>query len=414
MKYLRKFNESIDNDQLTDLCDMCLAYLMDDGYEYNIKGFSWLHTRVIYFDNKQIENKSKYWPYRNENIFKWDDIKDHFIPFLEMLSKDYKIREVSMDVLREYEKGTNVEQKTFMERTGSVNTLIKDRLDDNTEIKVISVVIDEKPKTKKGFIGKIKSLFEAHEEYKSAPVEVKSKLVSLIPDTFSVKVRPVLNKVSGVPTTLEVSIRKPNPTNNSRSVNYNINEVLPAIEEVKELLDGRYKLTGINGQYYHGILNQYDNQEGLIDFVTNKGRVNSGKYTFIFSLITFESKKLDENFPLEELFACCSDEGVRITKKVGLGFLTINILLNEVSQYDDRFRYFDDVFYRKIGDAIHQCVNYYKFKLVYIQMDGSTHQNVFNAGTKFRTLEQWEALDKDKLYDGHKLKLTRISINFEL
>jgi hypothetical protein len=156
MKYLREFNESIDNDHLTDLCDMCLAYLMDDGYEYYIKGFSWLHTRVVYFDNKQIENKSKYWPYRNENIFKWVDIKDHFIPFLEMLSKDYKIREVSMDVLREYEKGTNVEQKTFMELTGSVNTLIKDRLDDNTEIKVISVVIDEKPKPRKGFVGKIK------------------------------------------------------------------------------------------------------------------------------------------------------------------------------------------------------------------------------------------------------------------
>lgn len=255
---------------------------------------------------------------------------------------------------------------------------------------------------------------EAHEEYKSTPVEVKNKLESLVPNTFSVKVRPVLHKASGVPNTLEVSIRKPNPVNNSRSVNYNINEVLPAIEEIKELLDGRYKLTGINGQHYHGILSQYDNQEGLIDFITNKDRVNSGKYTFIFGLIKFETKKLDDDFPLEELFACCSDEGVRITKKVGLGFLTINILLNEVSHYDDRFRYFTDLFYRQIGDAIHQCVHYYKFKLVYIQMDGSTEQNVFNSGTKFRTLEEWESLDKEKLYNGHKLNLTRISINFEL
>ena len=314
MRYLKLF-ETFDEEHLKDLCDMCLAYLMDDGYEYNIKDFSWLNTKVIYFDNKQIENKSKYWPYRNENIFKWGDIKDHFIPFLEMLLKDYRIKEVSMDVIREYEKGTNVEQKTFIENTGAINTLIKDRLDDNTEIKVISVVIDEKPKPKKGFIGKIKSLFEAHEEYKSAPVEVKSKLVSLIPDTFSVKVRPVLNKVSGVPTTLEVSIRKPNTTNNARSVNYNINEVLPAIEEVKELLDGRYKLTGINGDYYHGNLSQFDNQEGLIEFVTNKGRVNSGKYTFIFGLITFESKKMDEDFPLEELFACCSAREAKLKEE---------------------------------------------------------------------------------------------------
>ena len=410
MKYLKLF-EAFDKESLTDLCDMCLAYLMDDGYEYEIQKLHWLDYKMIVIDNKHIENRSNYWPYRNENMFKWSDVKDTIIPLLKMLLREYRIKDVRIETIVEWENG-GVEQKCFMELY--LGKLLEDKLDDDTEIKNISISVMEKPKPKKGFIGKIKSLFEAHEEYKSAPEEVKIKLVSLITDTFSVKVRPVLNKVSGVPTTLEVSIRKPNTTNNSRSVNYNINEVLPAIEEIKELLDGRYKLTGINGQYYHGNLSQYDNQEGLIDFITNKGRVNSGKYTFIFSLITFESKKLDEDFPLEELFACCSDEGVRITKKVGLGFLTINILLNEVSQYDDRFRYFDDVFYRQIGDAIHQCVHYYKFKLVYIQMDGSTHQNVFNSGTKFRTLEQWEALDKDKLYDGHKLNLTRISINFEL
>ena len=164
MKYLKLFNESIDKENLADLCDMCLAYLMDDDYEYKIQEWNWLDYKVIYFDNKSIENKSKYWPYRNENIFRWVDIKDHFIPFLEMISKDYRIKEVNMDVLRDYEKGTNIEHKTFMERTGSVNTLIKDRLDDDTEIKNISVVIDEKPKPKKGFIGKIKSLFENYEK----------------------------------------------------------------------------------------------------------------------------------------------------------------------------------------------------------------------------------------------------------
>ena len=145
----------------------------------------------------------------------------------------------------------------------------------------------------------------------------------------------------------------------------------------------------------------------FVDFEVNTGDDISGE----------PSKRKTAKIEKEKqakLKAEAADEGVRITKKVGLGFLTVNILLNEVSQYDDRFRYFDNVFYRQIGDAIHQCVHYYKFRLVYIQMDGSTHQNVFTAGKKFRTLEEWEALDKEKLYDGHKLKLTRISINFEL
>ena len=63
MKYLKLFNESIDKENLTDLCDMCLAYLMDDGYEYEIQEFSWLDFKVIYFDNNNLENKSYYFLY---------------------------------------------------------------------------------------------------------------------------------------------------------------------------------------------------------------------------------------------------------------------------------------------------------------------------------------------------------------
>lgn len=253
-------------------------------------------------------------------------------------------------------------------------------------------------------------LFESFEEYRSVHIEVKNKLNELLPATFSTKVRPVDNKISGIPNKLEIAIRKPSPNNFSASVNYNINEVLPCIEQIKELLDGRYKLYGINANYYHGTLSQNNgSEEDLISFVTNNGRVNSGKYIFIFSLVSFESKTLDEDFPLEELFVCCSDEDVRITKKVSKGFLSINLLLNiNVSQYDPNFRRFDANFYRQVGDAIHQCIHYYKFKLVYISMQGSTVQNVFNAGMKFRTLEEWEALDKTKLV------LSTVSIHFEL
>ena len=155
MKYLKLF-EAFNKESLTDLCDMCFAYLMDDGYEYEVQEFSWLDFKIIKFDNKIIDNKSAYWPYRNENFFKWSDVKDQVIPFLEMLSRQYRIKEVNMDVIRDYEKGTNVEQITFIERTGAINTLIKDRLDDNTEIKNIEFFVAEKPIPKKGFIGKIK------------------------------------------------------------------------------------------------------------------------------------------------------------------------------------------------------------------------------------------------------------------
>ena len=155
MRYLKLF-ETFDEENLKDICDMCLAYLMDDGYEYEIQKWHWVDYKMIVIDNKHIKNKSKYWPYHNENMFKWSDVKDQVIPFLEMLSRQYRIKEVNMDVIRDYEKGTNVEQRTFIERTGAINTLIKDRLHDNTEIKNIEFFVAEKPIPKKGFIGKIK------------------------------------------------------------------------------------------------------------------------------------------------------------------------------------------------------------------------------------------------------------------
>jgi hypothetical protein len=160
MKYLKLFNESIDKENLTDLCDMCLAYLMDDGYEYEIQEWNWLDYKVIKFDNKLIENKSYYWPNRYENMFKWSDIKNHFIPFLEMLSRQYRIKDVKMDIITEWEEGAVVE-RIFMETY--LSTLTEDRLDDNIEIKNISISVSEKPKPKKGFISKIKSLFESFE-----------------------------------------------------------------------------------------------------------------------------------------------------------------------------------------------------------------------------------------------------------
>ena len=101
-----------------------------------------------------------------------------------------------------------------------------------------------------------------------------NKLEELLPTKFKIKVRLVLHKISGIPERLEVSIRRPNLQNISRSTTYNINEVLPAIEEIKELLKEKYKLSGINGDNYHGSLSNYTSQDGLIKFITNQQTKN--------------------------------------------------------------------------------------------------------------------------------------------
>jgi hypothetical protein len=85
MKYLKGFNESkiIDTSshelfisKLEDFCEESLAYLLDEGYYFNIS------------DNGDY-SKIRF-TFRGKNII-WNDIKDDFSPFLELLREKYDI-----------------------------------------------------------------------------------------------------------------------------------------------------------------------------------------------------------------------------------------------------------------------------------------------------------------------------------
>ena len=88
MKYLKKFNEGLDDDgfeKLKDFCDNCLAYLIDDGF---INSYS-----KIYKDGFDTENDNPDWlisirkpikPFYE--TFKWIDVKDHIIRFVYLIT----------------------------------------------------------------------------------------------------------------------------------------------------------------------------------------------------------------------------------------------------------------------------------------------------------------------------------------
>jgi hypothetical protein len=89
MKHLRKFNESQTEEQwfleLYEFCQMHLAYLLDDGF-------------VVYPQPSHQENKAAFVWFQLENNgrqipFKWNDVKDHFIPFVTMLDRKYNLYE---------------------------------------------------------------------------------------------------------------------------------------------------------------------------------------------------------------------------------------------------------------------------------------------------------------------------------
>ena len=86
MRYLKKFNEAIEPDEIKDFCEMYLAYLLDDGYAlaFNESGRV---TRIDFLKPKtDVEHISVDW-------MNWDEIKDSFIPFLKVLDKQYDIKD---------------------------------------------------------------------------------------------------------------------------------------------------------------------------------------------------------------------------------------------------------------------------------------------------------------------------------
>jgi hypothetical protein len=96
MKHLRKFNEILNTDeveQLKDFCETSLAYLLDDGYDISVT----LRDKVKY-PNKQHHlvtlglraDEATTWtnPWKR---YYWNDVKDYFIPFLQMLVRRYEL-----------------------------------------------------------------------------------------------------------------------------------------------------------------------------------------------------------------------------------------------------------------------------------------------------------------------------------
>jgi hypothetical protein len=95
MKHLRKFNEGKEPDksEISDLSKDYLAYLLDDDYSCDVQtGYEWSSTvfkiksklvTAIVLRKLKISNKTE--------KFLWTDVKDHFIAFIHLLSKDYNI-----------------------------------------------------------------------------------------------------------------------------------------------------------------------------------------------------------------------------------------------------------------------------------------------------------------------------------
>ena len=81
MKHLKRYNESLTPDGIDDLkefCEMNLVYLMDEDF-------------IVDIDSRFGTTGNVSFNLKRELGFTWNEISDHFIPFLQRLSNRYII-----------------------------------------------------------------------------------------------------------------------------------------------------------------------------------------------------------------------------------------------------------------------------------------------------------------------------------
>lgn len=100
MKWIKKFEASSlrseVRDELKEFCEINLAYLMDDDYHVMITRRDSLPIDENYHKKGLIIHFYR-WHQGNREGFNWVEVENHFIPFIQRLSKEYTIIECIID-----------------------------------------------------------------------------------------------------------------------------------------------------------------------------------------------------------------------------------------------------------------------------------------------------------------------------
>lgn len=133
MKYLKRFETKTENelflkqelDELQQFVDNCLAYLLDDGFEvkvYQTPEFNLVSSEYdIIYHIWLYKTNGKLLVNSNLNYFNWDEVRNYYIPLLQMLSKRYQMGNFtkwtpSIGVVRfKFDLGTNLKDYSYLD-----------------------------------------------------------------------------------------------------------------------------------------------------------------------------------------------------------------------------------------------------------------------------------------------------------
>lgn len=145
MKHLRKFNENIDN-EIQEFCENYLAYLLDKDFNIEYVGKK---AKTMPSVNSNIGSDDEILSLKKGNrtedmaiadpslMFSWEEIKDHFIPFIHMLSKQYTITNCKLWNLN---KNFNMDKddRFFIDYNYNLSQILEDKvsLEELTQINI--------------------------------------------------------------------------------------------------------------------------------------------------------------------------------------------------------------------------------------------------------------------------------------
>lgn len=138
MRWIKKFEASGSSpslrvrDELKEFCDINLAYLMDDDYHVMITRRDSLPYDSEYHKRGYIIHFYK-WVGGKTDFFEFSEVEDHFIPFIQRLSKEYTIIECMVDYFAVGKSSTRL----------SVDQVINGGIEPNTLITRILIIVEE-------------------------------------------------------------------------------------------------------------------------------------------------------------------------------------------------------------------------------------------------------------------------------
>jgi len=138
MKHLRRFNEDVSEDdykELKEFCELSFAYLLDDD-KYHLYVSLRLPNEGVWINLSTSMKDS----------LQWDEISNHFIPFLKILDRRYNIDKppVKVDPFCEPNKRIRIKIKGKKPIYCSVDDIIYENVSLKGKIFEISIFVGSK------------------------------------------------------------------------------------------------------------------------------------------------------------------------------------------------------------------------------------------------------------------------------